>query len=437
MEESLGSGHHNEVLRNLILRLQPDDLKQLAKILTDEFSVRFQGILGNPNDVEFLKASYREPLLRINLDVVSAGSGFLQVLQILTHALQSPSPILLLDEPDAHMHTQLQEHFIDLLREFAKNRDMQIIMASHSETFTRTMELSEIRLIDRSTNRSDSFSDPILLRSELNNQGVWPDEPKLAEALRIKRLLLCESSPDHDLLCSFAQFKNPNWSNIKKQYQVIETEGSNDNVVARIKIVFDIFNKLLNGGVEIAYFRDRDLMCDERKQYTEQQSSSAGLNLIITERRNRESYLIEPKVVEAALLLQNDKIPKGWLEEGYISNLVRDWCIEFCNEDLTELPTRIREYNSHWARTTYPQSSDFREADARIEQFIQDNWYKMLNSKQIPWKLMDGRYALKFIRNKLQEQKIMLPDQLLLDHVNVVQIPKDFSQLIKIIESWV
>src|SRR4030043_69028 len=148
----------------------------LTEILLSEFSVKFEGIQEDPNKAEYLQAAYRESALRIPLDIVSAGSGFLQVLQILTHALQSPSPVLLLDEPDAHMHTQLQEHFINLLRKFANDYEMQIIMASHSEKFTRTMELSEIRLIDRKTNRSDSFSDPVVMKAELNSYGVWPDE---------------------------------------------------------------------------------------------------------------------------------------------------------------------------------------------------------------------------------------------------------------------
>jgi len=58
VEELLGSGHHNEVLRNLILRLQPstDLLKSLTEILMSEFSVKFEGIQEDPNKVEYLQA---------------------------------------------------------------------------------------------------------------------------------------------------------------------------------------------------------------------------------------------------------------------------------------------------------------------------------------------------------------------------------------------
>ncbi|MBN1693392.1 MAG: AAA family ATPase [Dehalococcoidales bacterium] len=435
LEELLGSGHHNEVLRNLILRLRPNDIEYLSKILSNEFSVKFQGIKENPNNVEFLKAAYREASLRIPLDIVSAGAGFLQVLQILTHALQSPSPILLLDEPDAHMHTQLQEHFINLLREFSKDRKMQIIMASHSETFTRTMELSEIRLIDRKSNRSESFTDPVIMKSELSSFGVWPDEPKLTEALRIKRVLLCESSPDHDLLCAFANNCTENWHQINKQYEMIETKGTNDNVVARMQSVVEVLNKLLNGTL-VAYLRDRDLMCDERKAQIEKQSSEKGLNLIVTERRNRESYLIEPVVVESAVLSQIEKVPNEWQRRGFISELVKGWCIEFCESQIDELQSKILEYNQGWLRNAFTDPSERRDATTRLNTFIRVNWIEQIRSHEIPWKLMDGFSALSYIRSKLQEKSILLSDLLLLKHLVAAKVPGEFFKLIRLIKSW-
>jgi len=437
VEELLGSGHHNEVLRNLILRLQPspDLLKSLTEILLSEFSVKFEGIQEDPNKVEYLQAAYRESALRIPLDIVSAGSGFLQVLQILTHALQSPSPVLLLDEPDAHMHTQLQEHFINLLRKFANDYQMQIIMASHSETFTRTMELPEIRLIDRKTNRSDSFSDPAAMKAELNSYGVWPDEPELTEALRIQRILLCESSPDAELISAFAIIHTPEWKTMEKRYQAIPTQGANDQIVARMQAIVDILNKLLN-GVYVVYLRDRDLMCDERKGLAEQESKDKGLDLVITERRNRESYLVEPKVIESAVLSQGNKVPKEWAGNGTISNLVKKWCLEFCHEQYNELPTKVDEYNQQWLRTQFADDTAHREAVTRLEAFKQNNWYNQIGAKNIPWKLMDGRGALKYVRQKLQEKTIILPDPLLLNHLRAASIPNDFVRLIDIIKAW-
>jgi predicted ATP-dependent endonuclease of OLD family len=158
LEGLLNSGHHNEVLRNIILRLKQKDekLTRLVELMKQEFGITNMDIPFESKTSEFLKAAYKEPENRIALDFVSGGSGFLQVLQIMAHALQNPSPILLLDEPDAHMHHSLQKSFLKLLRQFANEENLQIIMASHSESFIRETPIQEIRVINSDLKESDS-----------------------------------------------------------------------------------------------------------------------------------------------------------------------------------------------------------------------------------------------------------------------------------------
>jgi len=298
------------------------------------------------------------------------------------------------------------------------------------------MELSEIRLIDRKTDRCDKFSDPIAMRAELNSHGVLPDEQALTEALRIKRILLCESEDDSQLLSCLASNYAPDWSKVEKQYQVITTQGANDNVVARMQAVVEILNTLLNGGVHVAYLRDRDLMSDERKEEAEQKSIEQGLTLVITHRRNRESYLVEPKVIEEAVLSQGAKIPAEWSEKGVVAELVKDRCLEFCNSQRDELPGKVRDYNRQWIGNKFPEEHERRSADTRLETFIRENWHDKIQSNEIPWKLMDGHGALKFVRQKLQEKSIILPDSVLLKHLSAAPLPEDFRQLIDVIRSW-
>ena len=67
------------------------------------------------------------------LDIASAGSGFLQVLLLLAFFYARPASVLLLDEPDAHLHVILQKQIYDLLRLIASERKCQLIVATHSE----------------------------------------------------------------------------------------------------------------------------------------------------------------------------------------------------------------------------------------------------------------------------------------------------------------
>ncbi len=50
------------------------------------------------------------------LDVSTTGSGFHQVLLILAFMFARPSSLILLDEPEAHLHVLLQKQIYDILR---------------------------------------------------------------------------------------------------------------------------------------------------------------------------------------------------------------------------------------------------------------------------------------------------------------------------------
>jgi hypothetical protein len=67
------------------------------------------------------------------LDIASAGSGFHQVLLLLGFFYARPATVLLLDEPDAHLHVILQKHVYDRLRSLAAQRRSQLLIATHSE----------------------------------------------------------------------------------------------------------------------------------------------------------------------------------------------------------------------------------------------------------------------------------------------------------------
>lgn len=67
------------------------------------------------------------------LDIASSGSGFHQVLLLLSFFYARPSTVLLLDEPDAHLHVILQKQIYDMLRSLAAERRCQLIVATHAE----------------------------------------------------------------------------------------------------------------------------------------------------------------------------------------------------------------------------------------------------------------------------------------------------------------
>lgn len=67
---------------------------------------------------------------RVTLDMAS--TGMLQVIQIIAYACFYAPPLILLDEPDAHLHADSQARLYDALRGVAAETQTRILLASHS-----------------------------------------------------------------------------------------------------------------------------------------------------------------------------------------------------------------------------------------------------------------------------------------------------------------
>lgn len=60
------------------------------------------------------------------------GIGFLQLLHILSYKHYFKSKILILDEPEMHLHAKLCHKLLDLLENWSRDYNMQIFVSTHS-----------------------------------------------------------------------------------------------------------------------------------------------------------------------------------------------------------------------------------------------------------------------------------------------------------------
>ncbi len=138
----IGQGKAGDILRNLLLEVYQKDDKTGWNVLCHEVEEIF-GYRLLPPEYEgrpFILCEYlpgvpkgkgKEGLPQ--LDIASAGSGFHQVLLLLSFFHARPASVLLLDEPDAHLHVILQKQIYDRLRRIAAERSSQLVIATHSE----------------------------------------------------------------------------------------------------------------------------------------------------------------------------------------------------------------------------------------------------------------------------------------------------------------
>ncbi|MFQ5652211.1 MAG: ATP-dependent endonuclease [bacterium] len=137
----IGQGKPGDILRNLLLEINRQHPEAWAALVNDIETIFKYKLLppvyeGLPFiNCEFQSQSVRDAneRARPKLDIASAGSGFLQILMLLAFFYARPASVLLLDEPDAHLHLILQKQIYDRLREIVRQRNCQLLIATHSE----------------------------------------------------------------------------------------------------------------------------------------------------------------------------------------------------------------------------------------------------------------------------------------------------------------
>jgi len=143
VDQLLGLAKPGDVLRNLLVEAH---LRGEAwQALTDSIARLFNFTLLPPDSAgPGIIAEYRRGPDGPLLDIASAGSGFQQVLMLLSFLYARPASVLLIDEPDAHLHVILQDAIYGELRRVAVLQRSQLVMATHSEVIINAADPMEL-----------------------------------------------------------------------------------------------------------------------------------------------------------------------------------------------------------------------------------------------------------------------------------------------------
>jgi len=146
IEARLAQARAGEVLRNLVVLVfarQPEWAAlnaTLARLFGLELTAPSRG-------AEIICEYRRVGTTGPSFDLASAGSGMLQVLLVLSLLLTHEHAVLLIDEPDAHLHLILQRAIYGELRSVAAARGSQLLVATHSEQVIDTVDPRELCLM--------------------------------------------------------------------------------------------------------------------------------------------------------------------------------------------------------------------------------------------------------------------------------------------------
>lgn len=294
----VGQGKAGEILRNLLLEVSErehgDDWKRLEGIIADVFGYRLLKPVyaGAP----FITCQYLKGLPKGNgfgglppLDVSTTGSGFHQVLLILAFLFARPSSLILLDEPDAHLHVLLQKQLYDILRSLGHERKGQLLIATHSEVLIDSTSPGQILSFSREPHPLASETDREQVREALKR--VTSLELLLAEnALGV---LYLEGPTDFDLLKAWADvLDHP----IKAWFAELPFWHNNRGRNPKEARAHFFALQAVRPGLRAALLLDGD-----NRNLPDRELAADGLTLLRWERYEAESYLLHPASLQRFL----------------------------------------------------------------------------------------------------------------------------------------
>ncbi|MBN1590836.1 MAG: ATP-binding protein [Pirellulales bacterium] len=426
-------GRQSQVLRNLVYRLmqKPEEWKAFKGMVAPLFDLDDLDVPFDETHDEWLTATYNEK--GCAFDLVSAGSGFLQVINLLSFLYLHSSRVALLDEPDSHMHDDLQRLTFDLLDRLSRERDVQLIIASHSPTFIDAAGLEQVRLIDRERPEPLTPQNVDTLVPMLGDRGIALPPAKVVNTLKSRRALFVEGKEaDYEqFIAGIGEVLKPGFKALTRGMTVFETGG------ATKQWPFDAikcFENLLGTQLAYVFLSDRDFFTDEEVKDRIRKAQEHEYSMGQLMRRHRESYLLVPSLLAKVLEQKwHSKWPNDALSEELGSDAIHKFLLAWASTQEDNTRTKFMVEHEPVLRGDAAHRS--RETD-KLNAYFRAAYTTPVGNREIPYKLLDAKQALKDLRGKIAEEyKISFHDKDILANMKPSDVPSDLCEIIDKVSS--
>lgn len=265
-------------------------------------------------------------------DIMVEGSGFLQWLSVFTFALDTKIDVLLLDEPDAHLHSSLQSTLIDKLEKISSLNQKQIFLASHSTEIISHIDAASVWEVNP---KKQKYLTDDRQKTELIAGLGSEYSPLLNKLQKSKKLLFVENNSDAKILKKICSALGMNWPNDLVIWPIASRHDPRKQLVLKLKDEIQ--------GLSAMSLVDRDR---EEIAQTSETLKDGTFNYIDLEenghillryrkwrRRHIESYLIVPAAI-ARISNRTEQEVQSLITDKHSIVIPRDYFVSDMSQSL-------------------------------------------------------------------------------------------------------
>jgi ABC-type lipoprotein export system ATPase subunit len=414
----IADGRHNEILRNQLLALRelPEEDRELQEILSTYFGGSLGDVHFDQSIDQFVTAIYRSE--NVQHDLYSVGAGFLQVVQLLAFILVRTPTVVLLDEPDAHLHSSLQHTVIDVLDRLSKSRGMQVVLSTHSKEIINYVDPSRLILIERGSSSASSSGAAATQMTILQSLGEI-DSVDAYALVRNKRCLFVEGRTDVPILERLAS-------------RLGMTPFVGDNRVVMVPVggadrfehvsQLDVLEAVLGAPMATFEIRDRDCRTDVDRARA---VAEAVRPLHVLELDSIESYLVRPSVIARVVAAVESE---GERRNSPSADDIEKLCVELTQELRDETFDRAAtRFVTEQYRATHQHPAP--AAMNKAARDLVDSCWSDLGSRL---RIVSGKRLLASLRKRLQDEySVSFGNRRLVEEFTAAEIPEELVRVLR------
>ena len=365
------------------------------------------------------------PEERMPREIYWAGFGFQVWCQMLTFILQAKnSSMLIIDEPDIYLHSDLQRQLVDIL----KNLGLQILIATHSIEVITEVDSRSLVTIHKKRKYATRISNPQGLQSIYKSLGSNAN-PTLTQIAKTKRAIFLEGK-DFQLLSKFARkLKNNRIAN-RSDFAIVPVDGFNPH---KVKDFSKGIEMTLGMSIKKIAIFDQDYRCREESNHIKKELKSICSLVIIHNRKEIENFLLQPTIIDRLIKkLVFKKYPRKDINELYPEKTTEN----ILNQIADNLKTHVMsQYLS--CRRQYNRKFKTGLDDATIDKQSLKEFEEQWETMEGKLRMVPGKEFLSKLNSVIQNKyKISFTQNMIVDEFKKKDMDNELIQLISNIDNF-